>query len=543
MGKLIRLSVPVILAGIFLAAGTAAWGGVLFDENSMVRQKCAACHKPDPQGRLDVIEGTRKTTEEWKVVVDRMIRLNSAILDDEDFYPVVKELGKTLCLTPSESREIAYINSDENSQYREIPKNDLEVRMYTACVRCHAWGKIASHRGGESQWSDIRNLHLGYYPTVVPQMREMNWPEESEALNPHFAKMFPFETPEYREWLNSRKDQDLTGTWVIAGYQPGMGYYKGAYNITADAAKGEDEYLIERRVTYDSGLTLSTKGTGTLFSEYHLRYALAPTPLTGRIEGVFDLDAGTMGFSGKWWTVVQDTNAYGNEAFCKSDAPASVMAVFPQGLRKGKGQTLTVVGVGLPENAAAADIRFSDPNISVSEVISSDAAGLVCKVNVSDQADVGLADLVIGNLTFKGLKVFGTIDAIAVSPRIGRARVSSGAAYPPQGVQFVARGISFGADGKQGTADDLVLDPVAAQWSLEEEKTREDDDDMEYLDTSIANGLYTPVTTYGPIKTRKQNREGVGLIAVKAEFEDGGRPLTDRVRLAVTVPDFITHLK
>ena len=126
---------------------------------------------------------------------------------------------------------------------------------------------------------------------------------------------------------------------------------------------------------------------------------------------------------------------------------------------------------------------------------------------------------------------------------IGRARVSSGAAYPPQGVQFVARGISFGADGKQGTADDLVLDPVDAQWSLEEEKTREDDDDMQYLNTSIFNGLYTPVTTYGPIKTRKQNREGVGLIAVKARFEEGGRQMTDRVRLAVTVPDFITHLK
>lgn len=545
MGKLIRLSVPVILAGIFLASGVTAWSGVLFGKNSMVRQKCAACHKPDPQGRLEVIEGTRKTTEEWKVVVDRMIRLNSAVLDDEDFYPVVKELSKTLCLTPAESRQIAYINSDENSQYREIPKNDMETRMYTACVRCHTWGKIASHKMTEEQWMDIRNLHLGYYPTVVPQMREMDWPKESKDLNPHFAKLFPFETQEYRAWLKNRKDQDLSGTWVIAGYQPGMGYYKGSYAIKANATKGEDEYLIKRTVIYENGFTVSTEGEGTLFSEYHLRYAMAPTPLTGRVEGVFDLDTATMGFSGKWWTVVQDSNAYGNEAFYKTDAPAAVMAVFPQGLRKGAeaSQILTVVGVGIPENVSPADIQFSDPNIKVTEVIASDAAGLVCKVNVADQAAVGLADISIKNLAFKGLKVFDRIDSISVSPRIGRARVSSGAAYPPQGVQFVARGISFGADGKKGTADDLVLDPVDAQWSLEEEKTREDDDDMEYLNTSIVNGLYTPVTTYAPIKTRKQNREGVGLIAVNAEFEDRGRQLTDRVKLAVTVPDFVTHLK
>ena len=46
-----------------------------------------------------------------------------------------------------------------------------------------------------------------------------------------------------------------------------------------------------------------------------------------------------------------------------------------------------------------------------------------------------------------------------------------------------------------------------------------------------------------PIKTRKQNREGIGLIAVRAELKDSGNMFSDRVKLAVTVPDFITHLK
>jgi len=531
--------------GIYGIVATTAFGDSLFGESSMVRQKCSACHKPDTNNRLEVIEETRKTTEEWKVVVDRMIRLNSAQLDDEDFYPVIKELSRTLCLTPQESDQIAYLNSDENSQYREIPKNDLETRIYTACVRCHTFGKIASHKMTKDQWNENRNLHLGYYPTVIPQMREMDWFKESEALIDPLAKLFPFHSDAYQQWLKSRKDQDLTGSWNVAGYQPGMGYYHGVYTIKPDGAKGEDEYIIEKTIQYQSGLMVSTKGQGTLFSEYHLRYALAPTPLTGRVEGVFDLDAGTMGFKGKWWTVVQDSNTYGNETFYKTTGSPRITAVFPQALRilPGEEQQLTLVGVGLAENLSAADIQFSDSSIKVSSVKKSKKSELVCNVTVGAGASVGLADVGLKGLSFKGLKIFNRIDAISISPKIGRARVSSGAAYPPQGVQFVARGINFGADGKQGTSDDLVLDPVNAEWALAEEKTRENDDDLTYLNTSVINGLYTPITTYGPIKTRVQKREGIGLIAINAVFQDQGKQLSDKARLAVTVPDFVTHLK
>jgi len=545
MSKKTKWEMGVILLLSVLLAGSTAFGDVLFNEESMVRQNCAACHKPDPQGRLEVIEETRKTMEEWKVVVDRMIRLNSAPLSDEEFYPVIKELSRDLCLTPAESRAVAYINSDENSQYREIPKNDLELRIFTACVRCHTYGKIKSHRNTPSQWNEVRNLHLGYYPSTVPQMREMNWFKESKELNQHLSKLFSFDTPEYQDWLKNRKDQDLTGSWNIAGYHPGVGYYQGTYTLTPDTAKGEDEYSIQKKVQYQNGVSVSSVGTATLYSEYHLRYKLTPTSSTGQVEGVFDLDADTGEFAGKWWSVVQDTNAYGNESFYKADGPAQLMAAFPQSLKKntGKPLTLTLVGVNLPANPSLADLTFSNAGIKALDIIQSGPAGLTVTVDVSPKASVGMVDINLKNLNYKGLKVFEKVDAITVSPRIGRARVSCGDAYPPQGVQFVARGISFGPDGKQGTADDLVLDPVNAQWSLSEEKTREDDDDMQYLNAPIANGLYTPLTTYAPIKTRKQHREGVGLIAVTASFENGSGKLTDKVRLAVTVPDFIPQIK
>ncbi|UCG07364.1 MAG: quinohemoprotein amine dehydrogenase subunit alpha [Desulfobacterales bacterium] len=544
--RVIKLGCVICWAlGVFLLMPALTFAKTPFEEFGVVRQKCSVCHKLDQQGRVEVIEETRKTPEEWKVVTDRMIRINGAPISDKDFYPVIKELSQHLILTPAEMAEVAYLNSDENSQYREIPKNETEERIFGACVRCHTYGKIRSHRKTREQWLENMNLHLGYYPTVVPQMREMDWPKEAMALVDVLAEMLPMDTAEWRSWMENRKDADLAGNWTVAGFQPGMGYYEGTYTFRANPQKGEDEYLVEKEVRYLNGTMLKLGGEGTLYGEYHLRYALAPTPLTGRIEGVFDLDAASMGFEGKWWTVVQDTNAYGNEAFYKVDGSARVFAIFPQALRaNGAEQTLTLIGVNLPANLSAADIRFANADVKVMDIESPENGILQIEVLASQNAAIGPSGLNVNGVSCdESVIVYNKFDGIRIFPALGRARVSSGAAYPPHGVQFVARGVNYGPDGKPETADDLILDAVDAEWWLEEEKTRDNDDDLKYLQTGVVNGLYTPVTTYGPIETRFQRREGVGLIAIGAAYTDGGQEFKARSLLGVTVPDFITHIK
>ncbi len=522
-----------------------AYGEPLFFKESSVFQKCSACHTPDPHGRLEVIEETRKSPEEWKNVVDRMIRINGLPLEDADFNSVVKELSRDLCLTPEEMAEISYINSDENSQYREIPRNELEKNLYGACVRCHTWGKIASHRNTRSQWEEIRNLHIGYYPTVILQMRQMDWARISKELIDPLSQRFAFDAPQWREWLKTRTACPALGIWTTAGYQPGIGYYRGNYVFSANPGKGPDEYLIQREIHFENGTRLVMSGEGTLYSGYHLRVSFAPTPLSGRIEGVYDFSQKEGSFSGKWWAVIQDADMFGNETFFRTDAGPKIISVFPQALRASQaGQPVTIVGVNLPEVLQPGDFRFSDEGISVLSVDSIKPTEIICTVNVSEAAKTGLAVLRLKGLPDEiPMKIYHQVDSIKIHPELGRARVSCGAAYPPQGVQFVARGMSFGADGKEGTEDDLVLEPVDAVWRLEEQKTGENDDDLKYLQASIVNGLYTPVTTYGPIEERFMRKEGTGLIAVCASIEDNGRQLTDRARLAVTVPDFITHIK
>ncbi|MBW2370623.1 MAG: hypothetical protein JRH15_22350, partial [Deltaproteobacteria bacterium] len=309
--------------------------------------------------------------------------------------------------------------------------------------------------------------------------------------------------------------------------------------------KGEDEYSVEKEVRYLNGITLKLAGEATLYGEYHLRYALAPTPLTGRIEGVFDLDAANMGFQGKWWTVVQDTNAFGNEAFYKAGETPRAFALFPQALKKSDGgQNLTLVGVDLPAGIKSADFQFADSQVKIKQVKRVNDDKLMLTVLVGAKAANGPCGLSINGISGDlSLILYDKVDGIKILPALGRARVSCGAAYPPHGVQFVARAVNHGPDGKADTADDLMLEPVEAKWWLEEEKTRDNDDDLRYLQTSVINGLYTPVTTYGPIESRVQRREGIGLIAIGAAFSDGGQALKARSLLGVTVPDFITHIK
>jgi len=546
MRTLAKPCLAILVSCVLFLADAPARAETFFARDSLVRQRCSACHQLDEKGRMEVIEETRKTPEEWKVVVGRMIRINGAPLEDAEFDTVIRELSEHLCLTPEEMADVAYLNSDENSQYREIPENELEGRIFLACVRCHTFGKIMSHKKTLAQWAETKNLHLGYYPTAVFQMREMDWAKEFENLLEPLHGLFPFEDPQWREWLKNRKDQDLTGEWKIAGYHPGLGYYEGAYTFKPNPAKGENEYLIDRQVRYANGTALKTSGEGTLYSQYHLRYALAPTPLTGRVEGVFDLNVAEMGFTGKWWTVIQDSNSFGNEKFYKTDGPPRVFAAAPKALRAvdGVGQELTLIGVGLPSELKPADIKFSNPNVKATKIEKADDSKIVLRVEVGAAAPNGALKLSIKDIPVgETFTVFDKLDGVKIFPALGRARVSCGAAYPPQGVQFVARGVDFGPDDKPNTEDDVYLEPVDAQWSLEEEQTRENDDDMKYLRAPITNGLYTPVTTYGPIAERFQHREGVGLIAVAVVYTDGDRELKGRALLAVTVPDFIPQIK
>jgi quinohemoprotein amine dehydrogenase len=79
---------------------------------------------------------------------------------------------------------------------------------------------------------------------------------------------------------------------------------------------------------------------------------------------------------------------------------------------------------------------------------------------------------------------------------------------------------------------------VTATWSLEEYGVTYDDDDLNYVGTLDAHGLFTPAAD-GPNPQRSRNRNNIGDVWVVATWVSPGpnsRTLKARGHLLVTVP-------
>ena len=138
------------------------------------------------------------------------------------------------------------------------------------------------------------------------------------------------------------------------------------------------------------------------------------------------------------------------------------------------------------------------------------------------------------------------IDRIAVTPVVGRARLSGGRHYPAEGVQFQAIAYAKGAAAAEKQAavvpaalksgeGDVALGRVPAKFTLVEEKTRDGDDDLRYVGAIAPNGSYVPKGDYRRMTCSSFSTEGAGLVKVVATFERGGRPFEPKP-LAVPSP-------
>ncbi len=136
--------------------------------------------------------------------------------------------------------------------------------------------------------------------------------------------------------------------------------------------------------------------------------------------------------------------------------------------------------------------------------------------------------------------VYSKIDGIKVTPLSGMARLG-GPAFPKQLQQFEALAFVNGPDGKPGTPDDLILGAADVKWSLEEYTATFGDDDVKYVGTLDAKGLFTP-NADGPNPKRTGNRNNIGDVWVVAELAApaaGAKPLRARAHLLVTVPVYM----
>jgi quinohemoprotein amine dehydrogenase len=190
--------------------------------------------------------------------------------------------------------------------------------------------------------------------------------------------------------------------------------------------------------------------------------------------------------------------------------------------------TLTVEGVNLPD-ARPAEIAFAGGAVRVLGVKRVAPGALELQV-VSDADKLSEAKLTVKGIDAGTIRLAPRIDFIAITPETGRARLSAGAHYPAEGVQFEA--IAYAKSGSGRKATNVALGPVPATFRLAEEKTRPDDDDLRWVGGIKSNGSYLPMGDYGPNPLR--NYSGKQRPARRGHYK---RVLNQaQAQLAVTLP-------
>lgn len=514
-------------SGIVLGLLMLAMAGVAhaFGEDSLVWRKCTSCHAPTADRRISRVEDVRTTPEEWTVIVDRMRRLHGMPLRKGEMDILLKELSATQILAPDEQARVSYLSLWHNSQHIEAPADKDEERLFAVCVRCHTAGKIFSYRMTPDHWAKLRDFHLYAVPTVIQQMREMHWIEEADAVLSYLAIKLPYGKP----WV--APTPVLEGDWAVFGYQPGRGAYRGNARIEG---KGNAEYSVRGSLAYADGMSETFAGDATLYGGYALRTRTKNNGLAANGAYVVGKDQ------------VRGENHFPAPDFRTSIATwlrksgqAKIARTSPGYLLKGETTTILVEGVDLPD-AAAADVTFANPAVKVLGVRRITPEVLELRV-VSGANALTEAKLTVKGLDAGTVWLASRIDYIAVTPGIGRARLSGGRNYPAEGVQFEA--IAYAKRGGGTKTADVALGPVPATFRIAEEKTRPGDDDVRWLGDILRNGAYLPVGDYGPNPARKYSAENSGFVKVLADYRRGSRTYSAEAKLVVTMPDFIQRIR
>lgn len=487
-----------------------------FTEDSLVWKKCTGCHQVTG-GKIAKVEEIRTTPEEWTVIIDRMHRLYGMELNKRDMDVLLKELCSTQILSPQELEKVSYLNLFNNPQTVERPNGADQEKLFVTCVRCHSAGKIFSYRMTPQRWAGLREFHIYQIPTVLYQMREMRWMDESQKVLEKIAQTLPYGSA----WKSPNADP--TGKYLVLGYEPGKGNYNGHATISEI---GDGDYKVDGRLDYDDGTSADFGGNGTLYGGHAFRTRWTENGLP--TYGAFSFTGGEL--KGEHHFPAPDfrtTSSTWYPAVGKSE----ILKVTPTYLLAGETATLRLEGRNLPA-VKPGDVRFVGAPVKIISVknVAPEAIEVVARY---EGRDTKTTSLHVKGLNVVPLTLAARIDSIKIAPKLGRARINGGIPFPAEGVQFEA--LAF--------AGNRELGPVPATFTLTAQNKRPNDDDLAWVGKIAANGKYIPVGSFAPIATREFHKEGTGLVNVEARYSRGGRHYLGKAMLAVCLPDFVPRIK
>ncbi len=504
------------------------------------------------------ISARRTTPEGWQETIRRMVSLNGVQLDPETARQVLRYLANNHGLAPEEALPAAFEVEKQSIDYHYSDK-DTE----NTCHSCHSMGRVISQRRTKSDWELLVAMHRGYYPlsdfqafrrfgppqtTPGPDGRPPDNRHPMDKAIANLSGAFPLITPEWSAWSANMRPARITGTWAIAGTQPGKGAIFGTMTIRAkDGA--DDEFITSTKLTSArSGETASREGKVIVYTGFQWRgrstraASNQASPDQEGLREVMFIDRNMQSIKGRWYTGAYDEMGLEVE-MTRIGAGPVVLGMDHPTLATGGSGTYTIFGANLPANVAAGDIDFG-AGVKVARLVSATPSEIKVELNIAGDAKIGYRDLFVsGVVKERGAVVFDKVDEIRVKPQAGMARLG-GANFPKQFQQFEVIAYNYGPDGKPDTKDDLELGPMTkVTWSVEEYAATYGDDDIKYVGTIDQNGLFTP-NVDGPNPQRPRNANNVGDVWVVAVLTRTGKdkdgkdlpPLRARAHLLVTVP-------
>jgi quinohemoprotein amine dehydrogenase len=354
----------------------------------------------------------------------------------------------------------------------------------------------------------------------------MRWIPEADAVLAQLAKSQP-----YGKALKPSKASPV-GSWLILGYEPGKGDYRGQATIK-NAANGD--YEVVGSLQYADGSSESFSGDASLYGGTAFR---SNTRHNGyQTLGAYNFADGILRGQHHFPAPHFRTSA---STWYPQNGKAQVLKVSPGYLVSGETTTLVLEGLNLPQ-VGAADFSATNGGIKILSAKQQGTNAIEVQALYNGKG-MSQAKLSVKGIAAGTLNLVPQVDFIAITPELGRARVNGGPNFPSEGVQFDAIAYSKGTNADD-PADDVALGPVAAHFTLSELVTRPHDDDLVWLGAIAENGNYLPSGDYGPIPAREMHAEGIGLVKVEAAYKRGERNYSAAARLVVTVPDFIPRIK
>jgi quinohemoprotein amine dehydrogenase len=342
------------------------------------------------------------------------------------------------------------------------------------------------------------------------------------------AKRQPFNTKAWSAW-KGRKAANLAGLWRVVGRQPGKGDYQG---IIAIEAKGRDSYAVTTRLNYASGAKVIRRGNAIVYTGYEWRASTRGRD--GRARQVMAVSEDGKRMAGRWFYRRNDVIGGTVSAVRLKGAGTQVLTVSPGYIKRGGKAKITISGVRL-----GFDLNLG-PGLSV-RVLEKRAHTIIVRVTASAKAALGPRAVKVGSASLAGaLVVYDKVAAVKVVPGQTIARVGGNRGpIPRMPAQFEAVGYMAGPDGKAGTKDDVRIGVMPARWKVDNfDAGAKALGDAKFAGRITKNGLFLPAGA-GPNPKRRMGTNNVGNLSVIGTVRDGGRAVSGKAQLFVTVQRFV----